>query len=126
MLAKIKDTEYADAVKLYSQAVEAFPGNPFFKAGSSDAGSQEGESEEVPANEQEGEERVSKLMQGLKVVYFCKLHFQLFVFLCISFKTSVCGIFLLCSSLESFDKTFKTFSINIHLCYSYYEFCSKY
>ena len=74
MLTQLKASRFGDAVKLYSAAVDAFPGSAYFKAGG--GGDGDVVSEEPQATAAAGDDvddaRVNKLLQGLKVVFFCE------------------------------------------------------
>ena len=80
MLTQLKESRFADAVKLYSAAVDAFPGSAYFKAGGGDDGDVVSEEPQATAaGDDVDDARVNKLLQGLKVVFFCEY--------CLSFTT---------------------------------------
>ena len=75
VLSHLKEKQFEDAVKLYSAAVEAFPGNAFFKAGSAALEIHEGEGDEEDDVIDDAERRIERLVNGLRIVLFCKFIF---------------------------------------------------
>ena len=72
VLSQLKESRFADAVKLYSAAVDAFPGSAYFKAGGGGDGDVVSEEPQAAAADDVDDARVNKLLQGLKVVFFCE------------------------------------------------------
>ena len=67
VLSNLKEKHFNAAVKLYSAAVEAFPGNAFFKAGSAS----EGDADDDDVTD-EIEKRAARLFNGLRVILIGK------------------------------------------------------